>query len=520
MASGTVFPTGIDNFPNKFDNIDDILAVETNTQSSAIQALEAKVGVDNSLVITSHDYRILQLELSGSGDSVLPQNIVQVHPTANPVTGKIFNTWTAANDYLFEVTTVTAVPSTSTFTIPSDGRANNHWINGTILIGGAKYLITASTSVLITISGTHLGELGAAKITKGSATNRWGIQISGTNSENGVINNYIQIVGIEGITILTGLWTIGVDWVADLNEAVVTDCEFTNFANTDVLKGLIAYRTIFSGVGAAVDMAALLLFNYSELRNNVDLSTITGFLFMHTGEVSQATLPYIQASHVFFLDYGGITFNGGSFVSPHFAGSNTFNAAVGGYRFTVGYSDAVTTFPAGTTIDCRLMDFNGQTINNNGDLITKGCTNINGLVNNAGATWQNFGSDGTLAFTKYTFSHTAFQTAGLTNILILKSFGGKYFNAQTIVKHSTMFAGTGITEYKISVGPSGFNTRYCNSFNVATAVSDLNMSNNTNNDYVHSGSLLVVQAVSVGANLDQSTAGVVDVMVLDGTLPI
>lgn len=62
MATGSDFPTSLDSFTDKEDGIDDILAVETNTQSSAIEALEAKVGIDDSADATSHDYRINALE--------------------------------------------------------------------------------------------------------------------------------------------------------------------------------------------------------------------------------------------------------------------------------------------------------------------------------------------------------------------------------------------------------------------------------------------------------------------------
>ncbi len=59
-ASGTNFPTSLDVFNNKVDEVDDILAEETNTQSSAIYALESKVGITNSADTNSLDYKIDQ----------------------------------------------------------------------------------------------------------------------------------------------------------------------------------------------------------------------------------------------------------------------------------------------------------------------------------------------------------------------------------------------------------------------------------------------------------------------------
>lgn len=60
MASGTNFPASLDSFNNKIDGVDDILATETNTQSSAIEQLQAKVGIDSSADTDSLDYKVNQ----------------------------------------------------------------------------------------------------------------------------------------------------------------------------------------------------------------------------------------------------------------------------------------------------------------------------------------------------------------------------------------------------------------------------------------------------------------------------
>lgn len=64
MATGSDFPTSLDSFTDKVDGIDDILAVETNTQSSAIEALQAKVGIDGSADTDSLDYKINNVVIS------------------------------------------------------------------------------------------------------------------------------------------------------------------------------------------------------------------------------------------------------------------------------------------------------------------------------------------------------------------------------------------------------------------------------------------------------------------------
>jgi len=50
------FPSTLDSFVAKTDNTDDVLASHMNVVQTAVEALEAKVGVNNSAVITSLDY--------------------------------------------------------------------------------------------------------------------------------------------------------------------------------------------------------------------------------------------------------------------------------------------------------------------------------------------------------------------------------------------------------------------------------------------------------------------------------
>jgi len=70
------FPNTLDDFTPKVDNTNDVMAIDVNELQTAIEALEAKVGVDSSVVTTSHDYKIAQLE-SGKQDALgfTPENI-------------------------------------------------------------------------------------------------------------------------------------------------------------------------------------------------------------------------------------------------------------------------------------------------------------------------------------------------------------------------------------------------------------------------------------------------------------
>ena len=55
------FPTGIYDWIDVTDNVDQVLAAHPNELGWEIEALEAKVGVDNSAVATSHDYKLRHL---------------------------------------------------------------------------------------------------------------------------------------------------------------------------------------------------------------------------------------------------------------------------------------------------------------------------------------------------------------------------------------------------------------------------------------------------------------------------
>ena len=50
------FPTSVDSWTNKVDNIDDVFAAHVNKLQDAVEALEAKLGIDSSAVVTSIEY--------------------------------------------------------------------------------------------------------------------------------------------------------------------------------------------------------------------------------------------------------------------------------------------------------------------------------------------------------------------------------------------------------------------------------------------------------------------------------
>lgn len=113
--------------------------------------------------------------------------------------------------------------------------------------------------------------------------------------------------------------------------------------------------------------------------------------------------------------------------------------------------------------------------------------------------------------------HTDLQAAAENNTYSLFTLPGKGVIHAVKIKASTAFAGTGITSYKLSVGIVGALTKYAAPFDVLQAVGDdVFAFNHEQGAETHdaAGKGIVLSAVSEGADLDQSSAGVVDVWVL------
>lgn len=65
------YPTSLDNFTPKVDNTDDVVALDVNELQTAIEALEAKVGIDSSAVTSSLDYKINNLKTDSIAEKTL-----------------------------------------------------------------------------------------------------------------------------------------------------------------------------------------------------------------------------------------------------------------------------------------------------------------------------------------------------------------------------------------------------------------------------------------------------------------
>ena len=58
-----MYPTTLDDFTPHVDGVDDVMAIDVNELQTALEAIEAKLGINSSAVSSSHDYKINALEL-------------------------------------------------------------------------------------------------------------------------------------------------------------------------------------------------------------------------------------------------------------------------------------------------------------------------------------------------------------------------------------------------------------------------------------------------------------------------
>jgi len=125
-----------------------------------------------------------------------------------------------------------------------------------------------------------------------------------------------------------------------------------------------------------------------------------------------------------------------------------------------------------------------------------------------------------LTWTKYTLSYTDFQTAATSNSITLTSLAAGEVVEKVLVKHTEAFDGD-FSLYELSVGISGDLEKYSSSFDVTQAVSSATKQISTSVDVenLDESTLLLITAVSTGANLNTATAGAVSVYVQTSLLP-
>lgn len=197
-------------------------------------------------------------------------------------------------------------------------------------------------------------------------------------------------------------------------------------------------------------------------------------------------------------------------------------------RLAVGNNDEVLTAASGQTtgliwrtiasLIASVLTAKGDLLTHNGTAAVRKAVGTNGQTIIADSTvaegWK--WSSLSMVWTKYTATHTALQAAAMANDIELLSLPAGGIIHGVKIKHSVLFAGTGITDYKVSVGIVGTLAKYASAFDVDTAVSNTNFQLSTTIGSENHGAATSIRlaATTTGANLDQSTGGSVDVWVL------
>lgn len=119
-------------------------------------------------------------------------------------------------------------------------------------------------------------------------------------------------------------------------------------------------------------------------------------------------------------------------------------------------------------------------------------------------------------WTKYTVTYSDLSAASTTNDVELFSLpaGGVIHGVK--IKHSTAFSGGAISAFTVSVGITGTLAKYASAFDVFQAVSNTaqQVSSTVGTENHGASTSIKIAATSTGANIDQATAGSVDVWVM------
>lgn len=127
----TNFPTSLDSYTDVADG-DTIQISTTNNQQDAIEALEAKVGIDSSAVTSSHDYKIGAIEtILGSASTADLTKLHGVTATAEELNkldadtltvGDLLTKGAGGMDVIAAVAATQYLKSAGTSTVPAYGK--------------------------------------------------------------------------------------------------------------------------------------------------------------------------------------------------------------------------------------------------------------------------------------------------------------------------------------------------------------------------------------------------------------
>lgn len=150
-----------------------------------------------------------------------------------------------------------------------------------------------------------------------SDSDRVGILITGHNNESIVIDKFIPVLGIQGITFLTGPITANSDPVTP-NQTLISNC---NISDLDISAGSILAAVNCEISAGTVTAGSILATNGGTIKKG-DFSGLATLFSINTDFINandNISLPVENACQVYralFLSqgFGIITFNGGRFA--------------------------------------------------------------------------------------------------------------------------------------------------------------------------------------------------------------
>ncbi len=155
------FPTSLDSFTANVDNVDVIYASDINELQTAIEALEAKVGVDSSVVNTSHEFKLN--EVTG-GDEAVGKTATQTL-TNKTLTSPVVNVGSDATGdmYYRNAGVLTRIPAGTDNQIMKLNGTTPNWETETVTVNASTTVagIVEEATQSETDNGTTIGATGA-----------------------------------------------------------------------------------------------------------------------------------------------------------------------------------------------------------------------------------------------------------------------------------------------------------------------------------------------------------------------
>lgn len=350
----------------------------------------------------------------------------------------------------------------------------------------ASYALVSDGSGVIVVSGTTATELG---------------YVAGVTS--GIQSQLDAKLNLSGGT-MSGQLNMGSQKIVSLSAGTGTG-DAVNYDQVMLLSGVNA-------MGAAMDMGSHQIHNVSDPSSAQDAATMHYFTAIATSVVPAGDSTYNIGAN-------GFSFQNGYIKQLYDAGGNLAENINGRLLVADDGSTAVADWHSSSSFKFNVP------VNMNTHKITGLVDPTAGSQEAATAHYVDTSVSAAAAaapvWQKYTFAYSDLATAATSNSITLFSLGAKQVIHGVVVKHETAFAGGSLSAYDVSVGVTGDLERYSSDFDVFQAVgsSTAQASQDLSPENFSTSTNILLSAVSVGDNLDQATAGSIDIWVAVATLP-